>query len=137
MKRVSSVPFFVLLAALVAASPAFAKRVEHHGNTVEANGTADICISCHDGMLAQQVAICTVKCDFTTPHSIMKQYPPHGQRDSYASVSEVNAKGLKIVNGMVTCISCHDLKKQARFHLRVDDRGRLCVICHIKQGGRL
>jgi hypothetical protein len=135
MKMISSVPLFILLAVLIVASQAIAEKVEHHGNIVEAEGTAENCISCHDGLHARNVVFCTVKCDFSTPHSIMKKYPPIGKKASYASVAEVTAKGIRIVNGMVTCISCHNLKNQARLHLILDEKGRLCAICHIREAG--
>jgi predicted CXXCH cytochrome family protein len=136
MKRFSSAPLFVLLVVLSAASPAIADRVAHHGNTVDAEGIAESCISCHDGSIAGNVSFCTVKCDFSTPHAIMKRYPPMGKKASFfASAAEVTAKGVRIVNGKVTCVSCHNLKNAARYHLVQDERGRLCVICHIKEVG--
>jgi hypothetical protein len=133
MKRSSAVPLFVLLAVLIAASPAIAEKVEHHGNAVEAEGTAGSCISCHDGSIARNVSFCTIKCDFSTPHAIMKKYPPRGKKVFYAPRAVVKAKGVRIVNGMVTCISCHNLKNPARRHLILDEKGRLCSICHIRE----
>lgn len=134
MKIFSSIPLFVLPAVLIAASPAIAEQVGHHGKTVEAEGTAESCLFCHDGSLARNVTYCTIKCDYRTSHSIMKKYPPRGQEASYASLAEVTAKGVRIVNGMVTCISCHDLKKQTRRHLVLDENGRHCAICHTREG---
>jgi len=134
MRKLLSVPRLVLLSILVfAASSAMAEMVEHHGNTVEAGGSPDSCIVCHDGLVAENVSYCTVNCDFSTSHSILKHYPPEGKRASYAPVAEVRAKGIKFLHGKVTCISCHDLKKQNRFHLILDEKGRLCGICHIKE----
>ena len=136
MKRSSSAPLFVLLVVLSAASPAIADKVAHHGNTVDADGIAESCLSCHDGTIAANVSVCTVKCDFSTPHAIMKRYPPLGRKaSSYASVAQVTAKGVRIVNGNITCVSCHNLKNEARYHLVRDEKGKLCVICHIKEVG--
>ena len=133
MKMFSSAPLFVFLAVLSVASPAITDKVVHHGNTVDAEGIAESCISCHDGSIAGNISFCTVKCDFSTPHAIMKKYPPAGKSAFYAPVAEARAKGVRIVNGKVTCISCHNLKNEGRYHLVQDDRGKLCAICHIKK----
>jgi len=136
MRKISSVPHLVLLSMLVfAASSAKAEMVEHHGKTIEAGGSPDRCIVCHDGLAAKNVSYCTVNCDFSTSHSILKKYPPEGKRASYAPVAAVRAKGIKFLHGKVTCISCHDLKKQNTFHLIMDEKGRLCEICHISDTG--
>jgi predicted CXXCH cytochrome family protein len=132
MKRFSA-PLFVFLIVLSGAPSAIADKVGHHGNTVDADGTAESCISCHDGSIAGNISFCTVKCDFRTPHVIMKKYPPTGKKASYASVTEVTAKGVRIVNGKVTCVSCHNLRNDGRYHLVKDERRRLCAICHIKE----
>jgi predicted CXXCH cytochrome family protein len=133
MKMSPSFLLSMLLGFLFVASPAFAEKVNHHGNAVETEGTAESCIACHDGSVAGNTAFCTVKCDFSTPHSIRKKYPPSGKEASYAPVGAVKAKGIRIVNGMVTCISCHDLKNRVVDHLILDDKGRLCAICHIRE----
>jgi predicted CXXCH cytochrome family protein len=136
MKTTPSFPLRILLIVLFAASPAIAEKVEHHGNMVENEGTADSCIACHDGSSAGNAAFCTVKCDFSTPHSIMRKYPPRGKRALYAPSSEVKAKGIRLVNGMVTCISCHELKSRVAYHLILDDQGRLCAVCHLRERSR-
>ena len=130
-----SFPLTILLVVLFVASPAIAEKVEHHGNIVETEGT-DSCIACHDGSSAGNAAFCRVKCDFTTPHSLMKRYPPRGKKAFYAPKSEVKAKGIKLINGMVTCVSCHDLAKQNRDHLILDEKGKLCSICHLRERSR-
>lgn len=136
MKMNPSFPLTILLVVLFVASPAIAEKVEHHGNFVETGGDGYSCIACHDGSLAKNAVFCTVKCDFSTPHSIMKKYLPPGKRAFYAPMSEVKAKGVRFANGMVTCISCHDLEKRNRDHLILDEKGRLCSICHIRERSR-
>ncbi len=121
----------MLIALLPAASPA--GPVQHHGLTVESDGSSAQCLACHDGSTAGAVSYCTVQCDFrSSSHVIEKDYPPRRNRDSFASVAEVTAKGVKLINGKVTCISCHDLKNPARFHLIVNGDRKLCSICHFK-----
>lgn len=110
-----------------------AEQIQHHGVTADTDGSLPECISCHDGSLAHSASFCTVKCDFKSPHSVLKAYPPKGKEASFAPVSVLKAKGIKLVNGRVTCISCHNLINQDQNHLVVDNRGsKLCLICHVK-----
>lgn len=133
MKQAAS--FLLLAAVLVALLPArsLGVPVQHHGLTAESDGTSAQCLACHDGSTAGAVSYCTVQCDFrSSSHAIEKHYPPRKNRDSYAPVSDVTAKGVKLVNGKVTCISCHDLRNPARRHLIVNSVKELCMICHYK-----
>jgi predicted CXXCH cytochrome family protein len=124
-----------LLVVLMVLSTATAEMVEHHGQSVEAEGAARDCLSCHDGSRASNVAICTVQCNFKTSHSILRPYPPKGKESQYASVADLAAKGIKLVDGKVTCISCHKLSSPAKKHLIRDEQGRMCTICHITMKG--
>jgi predicted CXXCH cytochrome family protein len=124
-----------LAGSMTMALPAFGEPVEHHGMTVEANSPAQACISCHDGSVSHVVSFCTVVCDFSTSHSILKNYPPRSKPSEYASASEVQARGIKLVQGQVVCISCHDLRKPGPKHLVMSNEGSaLCLTCHIKMG---
>ncbi len=125
-------PLLLLLSTTVATTAA-AQEVEHHGYNVKLEGTVQDCLSCHDGSQAHSVSVCTVKCDFRSAHAVLKRYPPARHTSDYAPVSDVTAKGVRIVNGMVTCISCHDLRNTGRFHLVLDEKHKLCSICHVKQ----
>ena len=113
----------------------FAATTDHHGFTVDAAGNPQLCMSCHDGSTAMSVVYCTVLCDFSTAHSIEKRYPPRGKESDYAPLSDVTAAGIRIVNGRVTCISCHDLINPGKFHLIRNDRHKLCSLCHIREAG--
>ena len=122
----------VVLVALLHALSA-AEEVQHHGKTISSDSTSTECLACHDGVSARAVSYCTVKCDFrSSSHAIEKHYPPRRNRDSYAPVADVTAKGVKLLNGKVTCISCHDLKNPAPRHLVVNSVKELCQICHFK-----
>ena len=134
MKRASWTSCAVALAAFCLLTPAaaLAELVSHHSTRVEANGPAHDCISCHDGATAKHVSFCTVRCDFSGGHSILKRYPPAGKAAQYAPAAAVQAKGVKLQDGMVTCISCHDLRNPSRDHLVMDNTGsRLCLVCHL------
>ena len=109
-----------------------AEQVAHHGVSVEANGTVKDCLSCHDGASGEMIATCTTKCRSTEEHSVLKPYPPLKKTDEYAPTGAVRASGLKIVRGMVTCITCHNLRKKNEYHLAILDQGKLCKTCHIR-----
>lgn len=134
MKRALWTPCAFALAALCSLEPADARAevVSHHSTMVEANGPVQDCISCHDGSAAKHVSFCTVRCDFSGGHSVLKRYPPAGKAAHYAPAAAVRARGVKLENGMVTCISCHDLRNTSRDHLIMDNAGsRLCLVCHL------
>jgi len=118
--------------AVMATAQARAEMVSHHTVTVEANGLADVCISCHDGKTAKHVSFCTVKCDYSSSHVVFKIYPQAGKAARYAPAAALQAKGIKLEDGKVTCISCHDLRKPGRYHLVMDNtKSRLCFVCHV------
>ena len=111
----------------------YAEAVQHHGLMVEADDTLTYCVSCHDGSVASNASFCTVQCSATTPHPVQKHYPPLGKEKLYAPTGLVQAKGIKLPEGKVTCISCHNLRNPGKNHLVIDNRGsRLCLTCHIR-----
>jgi predicted CXXCH cytochrome family protein len=119
---------------ILAPMQAIAEPVAHHGMKVDADSPADRCISCHDGSVAHIVSYCTVKCDFSTAHSLFKTYPPRNRTTEFAAVAAVTAKGIKLQNGQVTCVSCHNLRNPGENHLVVDGtKTDLCRICHIRK----
>jgi hypothetical protein len=121
----------VVLFALLLRKPR-AETVSHHGDMVEANGSATDCILCHDGTISTAVPSCTVRCSFGGSHSILKPYPPPGKEMFYVPIEQVTAAGIVLDNGRVTCISCHNLRNGNRYHLSVDNAGsRLCFVCHL------
>jgi len=111
----------------------FGEPVEHYGMMVDSDSSSENCISCHDGSVAHIVSFCRVTCDFSTSHSILKSYPPRGKAREYAGAAEVQAKGIRLVQGKVACLSCHDLRKPGPQHLVMSNVGSaLCLTCHIK-----
>lgn len=135
MKAIKGLVNVVLVVMLGILLPmqASAERIDHDGVKVEADGPVRDCLSCHDGALADAVSSCSVRCDFSTGHSLMKDYPPRGKEALYSPAAVVTAKGIKLVNGKVTCISCHNLRNPSRNHLVMDNTGsKLCLTCHIR-----
>lgn len=111
-----------------------AEKMEHHGQAIDLDGDIGGCIACHDGTIATSFSFCLTKCNYRTSHSVTKTYPPHGQENAYAPISSLSGKGIQLHNGKTTCLSCHDLKNQEKYHLIIDNRGSsLCFTCHISQ----
>ncbi len=111
-----------------------AAKVLHHGVAVEEDATSRECLACHDGASANNVSFCTVRCGFDTSHSVEKHYPPIGKAHLYAPAALLRANGIKLINGNVTCVSCHNLKKNDRYHLVMDNsHSQLCLTCHIRK----
>lgn len=109
-----------------------AELVTHSGQIVENSGDPNDCIVCHDGVTAPDARYCTVDCGFATSHSILKEYPPRSKESSYASVAALQEKGIRLFNGKIACVSCHDLQKTTKYHLIMDNSGSaLCFSCHI------
>ncbi len=133
MRSMVRITASVLLAVLLNLPQAgvCAEKIAHHGMIVENTGSPYDCIACHDGLVASQAHFCTVECGFGTSHSISKAYPPRLKEDSYAPIESLQKKGIRLFNGKVSCVSCHDLKKSTKDHLIIDNGGsNLCYSCH-------
>jgi predicted CXXCH cytochrome family protein len=124
----------VVLFVLLLPAAADAVLVSHHGNMVESQGTVRDCLSCHDGAISGKIAICTTDCATNASHSVLKSYPPAGRRArDFRPLGDVRQMKIKIVGGMVTCISCHNLSNQEKYHLVMDNKNnQLCLGCHLK-----
>ena len=134
MKKLLWISGVFLLVTLGLLTPAWLQTelIEHHGQMIDANSPARGCLSCHDGATAKFVSFCTVRCDFSGAHSLLRRYPPARKAAQYAPTAVIQARGIKLENGQVTCNSCHDLRKSTPNHLVMENTGsRLCLTCHI------
>jgi predicted CXXCH cytochrome family protein len=122
----------IILYCILPVMAAAAEKVPHHGTLADSSGRVRDCISCHDGTAGSMVPVCASKCKTSEKHSVLKRYPPKKHAEDYAPVRVVRSKGLKIVNGKVTCISCHDLKIGNEYHLIIENQKVLCGTCHLK-----
>lgn len=98
----------------------------------DSEGSADHCLSCHDGSGGKKVRVCTTNCTINS-HKFLVKYPPPGREKEFAPLHEVQTAGIKLENGMVTCISCHDLKNQQKYHFAIDTGSfaqKVCYACH-------
>ena len=108
-----------------------AQLVPHHSYSVNNEGNVGECMSCHDGTMSKHVTSCTVQCTVRDPHAINTVYPPPDRIESFRTPEEVLAAGIRLPGGMISCISCHDLRNPARHHLSAQNGSVLCIICHI------
>jgi hypothetical protein len=111
--------------------------VIHFGQLVNNEAGLQECLSCHDGMSAKGVGFRVLSPsshnDPLGSHAVEVAYPS-GQsgRAHYAPSSHVQQSGLRLPNGRVTCITCHDLRLLNReYFLPVPVAGSaLCFVCH-------
>lgn len=109
-------------------------ELDHHGMTVDSEGAADYCLACHDGKTAKRIPICTTTCTINA-HKFLIKYPPPGRGKDFAPLGSILTAGIKLENGMVTCISCHDLKNPLKYHFAIEAKPyaqKLCYVCHIE-----
>jgi len=131
---------FVIITATVMAALGFAllsaDELDHHGRTVNSEGSAADCLSCHDGSnQLQRKGLISPR----RSHKVLIKYPPPGRGNAFKPLQEVLAAGMKFENGMVTCISCHDLNNRNKNHLTFETNTsgyaqKLCYVCHLDIG---
>lgn len=122
-----------LAIALLFAASLHAELLDHHGTQADSEGTAAYCLSCHDGSAAKKVRVCTTNCTIKS-HKFLVKYPPAGREKEFATQEAVLAAGIKLEDGMVTCISCHNLGNPLKYHFAVDNEKfaqKLCYACHL------
>jgi len=110
-----------------------AEEIEHYGAMVDRHAGIDECLACHDGSIAKEAVYCLEECSFMSPHSVMRRYPPPGRGAAYRPAESLREAGIALVDGMVVCVSCHNLSNPPPYHLAVDNgASRLCLSCHIQ-----
>jgi len=124
--------FMAFLAiAVFACTPVWADMVSHGGTMIDSEAGSVICLSCHDGNIAKSVSVCKIACGFKDSHTIDKAYPPRGKESSFNPAPSVISQGIKLPDGKITCISCHNLQSRAHSFLASDiAKSKLCLICH-------
>ncbi|MBU0910011.1 MAG: hypothetical protein KKA54_06450 [Proteobacteria bacterium] len=121
---------------LMGAYPLHAREVVHYKLLVDSED-AQKCISCHYGQENDSKnSRCSKNCmiDPGSSHPVAKKYPPRGKEKEYIPLKELRKTGLiKLQDGTITCISCHDVANNIAYHTVVEDRGtQLCKLCHIR-----
>jgi hypothetical protein len=119
-----------ILSALFVSTPG-AEEILHHGIIAESEGNVYDCLSCHDGLIALSAKISVNIGNFFCGHPVNRDYPQDKKSAFYLPIEEVTNAGIKLLNGQVTCISCHNLKNPDQYHLSVPlDKSSLCFTCH-------
>lgn len=138
--RRSGGKFTMLLAmaalVLMGTYPLHAVEVVHYKFLVDSED-AQKCVDCHYGQENDsKTSRCPKNCmiDPGSSHPVAKKYPPRGKEKEYISLKELRETGLiKLQDGKITCISCHDVANNIPYHTVVEDRGtQLCRLCHIR-----
>ncbi len=112
---------------------------------VELDDSSLLCLSCHDGVMASDVFSFAHATHSPVPlgtswigtgslssHPVGVRYPL--AQDTYHPESAVTSDGrIKLPDGRVQCISCHDPHNTHRYRgmlVRSNDGSRLCLACH-------
>lgn len=99
------------------------------------------CLSCHDGSIGSRsdvgVGYWRHSIDFIQQdrgiHPIGVNYRMAALRNTKLRPPEMLPSEIKLVDGKVSCISCHDPYSSRPMQLSMDNRGsRLCGSCHFK-----
>jgi hypothetical protein len=136
MRKILCQAFRLTVAGVLALGlvPALAVEVDHHGSPADTEGKAAYCLSCHDGSGGKKIVVCSTVCLHPNTHKMLIPYPPPAKK-GYATLEAVLAAGLKLEEGMITCITCHDLTNPLRHHFAVDATPyaqKLCYVCHLE-----
>lgn len=108
-----------------------AEEVLHNGFMTDSEGGVYDCLSCHDGTIGSSVTLSTMIGNFIDKHPVNRDYPPIDKSEFYVPEEMVAVSGIKLVNGQITCISCHNLKNQEKYHLAMSmENSSLCFGCH-------
>ncbi|OGR00381.1 MAG: hypothetical protein A2505_08655 [Deltaproteobacteria bacterium RIFOXYD12_FULL_55_16] len=128
-----------MIAAAVALSIAllYAAEVYHNGVMVEEEGTTVDCLKCHDG--SKELRPGKGKIAPVRSHKVLVKYPPPGRGKAFKPLAEVLKAGIRFENGMITCISCHNLNNPNKNHFAVETNNsgyaqKLCYACHLDIG---
>jgi len=108
--------------------------------------TSLICLGCHDGTVAgstigsAHAVLAGVHEGFTVPNGFTWRDHPIGvpysnNRRDYRPESFLIAEGVRLPEGRIECVSCHDPHNEAgidKLLIMSNRRSKLCLTCHIK-----
>lgn len=113
-----------------------AEAVEHHGFKVKDaglhGGSYTECLQCHGSIISKDFPPCMPVCFLGKSHPLNQAYPPPDRKNEFWPARVAEQYGIKFVDGKTDCISCHNLMKDNRQHLRFENGPKLCEACHNK-----
>ena len=111
----------------------------HFGETLQTESGAPACLSCHDGTIAKAVDYQLYKSSSMGSgalgsHPTEVPYPAEWSgRTDFAPTTEITQAGLRLLDGKVTCTTCHNLSLPVKYYLPLTMTGSaLCLACHRK-----
>jgi len=111
--------------------------VVHFGQLVDNESNSYECLSCHDHNSAKGVGFQLWKHGASAnplgSHPLEITYPEEWSGNTrFALPSVIENSGLRLLDGKLACITCHDLRLQSHEHLlAVSLKGsQLCLVCH-------
>jgi len=100
------------------------------------------CIACHDGVLAREAKHRISDGDLNRArsmetikgaHPIGMEYERYSRGNREYVPENILPADMVLMNGKVTCVTCHDMLGKNRMHLVVENsRSGLCFSCHMK-----
>lgn len=94
------------------------------------------CLSCHDGVSAGESTNPTASSsrgfeDMRRNHPVGVTYGDQGRGRTLLRSAQLLPERVRLPDGKVSCVSCHDLYETERNRLSVSmDKSRLCLTCH-------
>jgi hypothetical protein len=118
-KAAASLAVFALISGSAEAFTCMLVSVEQRSST-----TSDTCFGCHAGQLEKAPNI-------RDEHSHPSEVPYRGA-SGFRPVAELLPPVI-LVNGTVTCVSCHAPDSKELYRAALPPRKKLCLACHVKQ----
>ena len=126
---------FITVILVILGSDRFfrAEAVEHHGYNADPRGDRKDCISCHNDKIAKSHSKCMPICLFGKSHPDNQVYPPPNRIHEFKPALVAQQYGVVLVDGKMDCISCHSLRVNSRYNLRIKNwEKQICYACHNK-----
>lgn len=107
----------------------------------ELHRSTRLCLGCHDGTIASRIElgqpvsehVASARVNFRHDHPVGVAYPRTDR--GYHPAARVRRQGIRLPDGRVECVSCHDPHNtwgQPAMLAASNRRSALCLTCHIK-----
>jgi predicted CXXCH cytochrome family protein len=107
---------------------------------INASDNIESCGKCHNGAVAHDITVKVIGTDLRNDHPISMQYAGLGFKDPDfrpapnpdAANNRIFNNGVKLYDGNVECMSCHNVHDPSRELLLRANAEVLCLTCHLK-----